>query len=99
MTEGAQPSLQELRDRIAAVDREVLDALNRRLELVARVQEHKQETGAPLIDAQREAELLQELTEANRGPLSARAVHSVFSAVLDVMKEEVRGTPRSGGQQ
>ena len=88
--------LPELRERIAAVDREVLDALNRRLELVARVQERKQEAGAPLIDAQREAELLEELTAANRGPLSERAVHSVFAAVLDVMKQEVRGETRSG---
>ena len=87
-------TLQELRERIAAVDREVLEALNRRLELVARVQERKQETGAPMIDAQREAELLEELTAANRGPLSERAVQSVFAAVLDVMKEEVRGEPR-----
>ena len=88
--------LPELRERIAAVDREVLDALNRRLELVARVQERKQEAGAPLIDAQREAELLEELTAANRGPLSERAVQSVFAAVLDVMKQEVRGEARPG---
>jgi prephenate dehydrogenase len=87
-------TLQELRERIAAVDREVLEALNRRLELVARVQERKQETGAPMIDAQREAELLEELTTANRGPLSERAVQSVFAAVLDVMKQEVRGESR-----
>jgi prephenate dehydrogenase len=89
-----KPTLQQLRERIAAVDREVLEALNRRLELVARVQEHKQETGAPMIDAQREAELLGELTTANRGPLSERGVQSVFSAVLDVMKQEVRGESR-----
>src|ERR1051325_2154427 len=80
------PDLGRLREQIAALDREVLETLNRRLELVARVQEHKQETGAPLIDAEREAALLQELSTANRGPLSERAVQSVFAAVLDVMK-------------
>ena len=47
-----------------------------------------------MIDAQREAELLEELTTANRGPLSERAVQSVFAAVLDVMKQEVRGESR-----
>jgi prephenate dehydrogenase len=87
--------LTELREQIASVDREVLDALNRRLELFLKVQAHKQETGAPLIDAQREAELLQGLTEANAGPLSERAVQSVFAAVLDVMKQELRGEPRA----
>jgi prephenate dehydrogenase len=82
--------LGRLREQIAALDREVLDALNRRLGLVARVQEHKQETGARLIDAKREAELIQELTDANDGPLSERAVQSVFAAVLDVMKQELQ---------
>jgi chorismate mutase len=50
--------LVDLREQIAALDRELLDALNRRLELVAHVQEHKNATGTRLIDAKREAELL-----------------------------------------
>lgn len=73
----------------------MLDALNRRLELVRRVQAHKQETGAPLIDAKREAELVQDLADANLGPLSERAVRAVFSAVLDVMKQEARAERRA----
>jgi prephenate dehydrogenase len=91
----ASDDLNDLRRQIAAVDREVLEALNRRLELFLRVQAHKRESGAPLIDAQREAELLQELASANEGPLSERAVQSVFAAVLDVMKQELRGEPRA----
>lgn len=54
-----------MRDEIAAIDREVLDALNRRLGLVRRISEHKASTGAPAIDAKREAELLTELAQAN----------------------------------
>ena len=77
--------LRSLRDQIEAADKAVLESLNRRLELVLRVNEHKQAEGAPMIDAGREADLLQELSAANRGPLSERAVHSLFSAVLDVM--------------
>jgi prephenate dehydrogenase len=46
-----------------------------------------------VIDARREAELLEELAKANRGPLSASAVTAVFSAVLDVMKQETRSEP------
>lgn len=47
-----------------------------------------------MIDARREAELLEGLAKANRGPLSASAVTAVFSAVLDVMKQETRSEPR-----
>jgi prephenate dehydrogenase len=86
--------LDRLRDQIGALDRTVLEALNERLELVRRVNRHKEEAGTPMIDARREAELLRELADANRGPLSEGAVQAVFAAVLDVMKQEVRGEPR-----
>src|SRR5256885_8655363 len=82
--------LNRLREEIGALDRTVLETLNRRLELVRRITRHKQETGTPLIDAEREAELLRDLAEANAGPLSGRAVQGVFAAVLDVMKQEAR---------
>src|SRR6185437_10176238 len=85
---GSMDDLNRLREEIVALDRTVLDALNRRLELVRRVTRHKQETGTPLIDAEREAELLRELAAANAGPLSEGGVQGVFAAVLDVMKQE-----------
>ena len=87
-----------MRDEIAAIDREVLDALNRRLGLVQRISEHKAATGAPAIDAKREAELLTELAHTNRGPLSEDGVRTAFSALLDVMKQELRAkaTPSDG---
>ena len=87
--------LRSLREEIGQLDRAVLEALNQRLELVRRVNEHKREAGTPLIDAEREAELLQELSAANAGPLSERAVQSLFAAVLDVMKQELRGEQRA----
>jgi prephenate dehydrogenase len=87
--------LRRLREEIGALDRAVLEALNRRLDLVHRVNAHKKAAGAPLIDAERESELVKELQAANAGPLSAGAVQSVFAAVLDVMKQEVRGEPRA----
>jgi len=84
----ASNELAELRDQIAALDRALLETLNRRLELVRRVREHKQQAGTPIVDAEREAELLDELAAANPGPLGERAVRSLFAAVLDVMKVE-----------
>ena len=68
----------------------VLEALNGRLELVHRVNEHKRETGAPLIDAEREAELLRELSRRKRrASVGTGASQTVFAAVLDVMKQEL----------
>jgi len=85
--------LEHLREEIGALDRAVLETLNRRLELVKRVNRHKQATGAPLIDATREAELLHALEHMLAGlgvPLSLVSFHQLedpaqhLRAVLDL---------------
>jgi prephenate dehydrogenase len=81
--------LAELRGQIEALDRQLLELLNRRLELVAAVRRQKDAAGERWIDPEREAELLTMLVEANPGPLSERGVRALFSAVLDVLKQEV----------
>jgi prephenate dehydrogenase len=86
----SDPELTRLRGEIEAIDRSLLEALNRRFELVRTISAHKAETGAPAIDARREAELLAQLVAANRGPLSEQGVRTAFSALLDVMKGELR---------
>jgi prephenate dehydrogenase len=87
--------LEALRSEISELDRRLLELLNRRLELVAAVRDHKDEAGERWIDPEREAELLQALVATNAGPLSERAVRSIFSAVLDVLKEEVAAERRA----
>jgi len=81
--------LDALRNEISELDRRLLELLNRRLELVASVRDYKDSAGERWIDPEREAELLQALVAANPGPLSERGVTSIFSAVLDVLKQEV----------
>ena len=84
------PELAALRAEIAAVDRTLLDGLNRRLELVSDVRAHKDATNVRFVDAERESALLRELATVNRGPLSERGLNAIFSAVLDVMKQELQ---------
>ena len=94
--------LDALRDEISGLDRRLLELLNRRLELVAAVRDHKDAAGERWIDPEREAELLQALVAANSGPLSERGVNSIFSAILDVLKQEVaaeRRTPATPGTE
>jgi prephenate dehydrogenase len=87
--------LAALRREISELDRRLLDLLNRRLELVAAVRDHKDAVGERWIDPEREAELLQALVAANHGPLSERGVNAIFSAVLDVLKQEVAADRRA----
>ena len=87
--------LEALRNEISELDRRLLELLNRRLELVASVRNYKDAAGERWIDPEREAELLQALVTANPGPLSERSVTSIFSAILDVLKQEVAAERRA----
>jgi prephenate dehydrogenase len=87
--------LDALRNEISALDGRLLELLNRRLELVEAVRDYKDAAGDRWIDPEREAELLETLVAANTGPLSERGVRSIFSAVLDVLKQEVAAGRRA----
>jgi prephenate dehydrogenase len=87
--------LEALRNEISELDRRLLELLNRRLELVAAVRDYKDTAGERWIDPEREAELLQALVASNSGPLSERGVRSIFSAILDVLKQEVAADRRA----
>jgi prephenate dehydrogenase len=88
-------ALDELREEISELDRQLLALLNRRLRLVAAVRDYKDSAGERWIDPEREAELVQALVAANPGPLSERGVRSIFAAVLDVLKQEVAADRRA----
>ena len=87
--------LDALRSEISELDRRLLELLNRRLELVESVRDYKDASGERWIDPEREAELLQALVAANPGPLTERGVTSIFSAILDVLKQEVAADRRA----
>ena len=85
------PTVQRLRDEISALDRTILDAVNRRIDLVASLRRHKQEVGLPFLDPERERVLLDDLVSANSGPLSDEGVGDLFRELLDLTKREVAG--------
>jgi chorismate mutase/prephenate dehydratase len=84
-------SLAEYRKQISAVDRELLDAINRRLELVRDLHAHKAEEGIPTRDLDREASLVRALQDANDGPLSSAGVAAFFNTVIELTRREMYG--------
>ena len=82
------PVVRELRDRIAANDLALLQALNRRMELVRELKENKDSQGFPFVDAAQEKRLLDQLEAANTGPLSGAAVRELYELLLDLTKRE-----------
>ncbi len=90
---SSDPTLQRLRREISGADREILGAVNARLELVAQLKRHKESLGMSFVDADRERELLDELARANGGPLSEEGMRAFFAGLLELTKREVdRGT-------
>lgn len=89
MTED--PVIRQFREQISDNDRAILDAVNRRLRLVAQVKAYKESRGLGFLDPEREEWMLQYLSRANRGPLSAEGLRELFGTILDLSKREVAG--------
>jgi chorismate mutase len=83
------PIIRKLRESISDNDRKLLDALNQRLELVARLKSYKESHGIGFLDPEREEWMLNYLQRANRGKLSAEGLREFFTQVLDLTKREL----------
>lgn len=81
--------LERLRAQTAGTDAQILELVNRRLELVREIRAHKEAHGIAFLDPDQEARLLSRLRELNRGPLSARGVDRLFGEILALVKDEL----------
>jgi chorismate mutase len=86
---NTDPLIRQLREQISDTDRSVVEAINKRLELVARLKRYKESRGIDFVDLQREEWMLSYLSRANRGPLSPEGLHELFAEILDLTKREV----------
>jgi len=83
------PVIRQLREQLSDNDVKIVEALNRRLELVARLKRVKEERGIDFLDPAREEWMLQYLARANRGPLSSEGLREIYVELLDLTKREV----------
>jgi chorismate mutase len=83
------PLIRQLREQISDTDRAIVEAVNARLKLVARIKGYKESRGMSFVDPEREEWMLQYLSRANRGPLSADGLRELFTEILDLTKREV----------
>lgn len=89
MSDHAQDVLvRQMREQIVENDIRIIGAINRRLELVARLREYKDAHGMAFVDQSREAWMHQYLQGVNRGPLSKEGLHDIFEALLELTKQE-----------
>ena len=85
--------VRQLREQISDNDRAIVEAVNKRLKLVARLKEYKASRGFDFVDPDRESWMVSYLARANRGPLSQEGLESIFEEILDLTKREVADGP------
>ena len=83
------PVLADLRRQISEIDRSIVEAFNRRLEVVAQIKRHKDEHGLAFVDPDREAAMLEQQASENRGPLTNEGLRALYAELLALTKREV----------
>jgi chorismate mutase len=83
------PLVEALREEIVMLDQELVETVNKRLRVVARLWRHKREQGMALASPEREEWLLRELSSSNEGPLSDAGLAGLHAFVLGLTKEEL----------
>jgi chorismate mutase len=81
--------LEGLRAQVSEIDREIVEAINRRLEVVRQIWAHKNEHGLDKVDPERERWLQEHLAAGNRGPLSAEGLAEIHTEILALTKREM----------
>jgi chorismate mutase len=83
------PVLAQFREQITDNDRAIVEAINKRLKLVAQIKRYKEAREMPFLDTAREEWMLRYLSRANRGPLSEEGLRELYAEILDLTKREV----------
>ncbi len=88
------PELQDLRDQIDVVNRDLLALMNHRLRLVEQVKVVKERTAYKLFDPERESRMFDKLLLTNEGPMTSDLVRHLFKEIfklsLDHMEADTR---------
>lgn len=99
--EEAMTQLAAHRREIDVIDLELLELLNRRTRVVESIGQIKQEIHAPVYEPRREEDVLRNVIDNNRGPLSHDALKRIFERIIDEMRslQKMRRDARTEGEK
>jgi chorismate mutase-like protein len=75
-------TLEICRQRIDALDQQLLELLNERACCVEKIGELKRQENRPILDKSREQEIIHQITSQNHGPLSNEAITNIFRVII-----------------
>jgi chorismate mutase len=86
---GPDAEVERFREQISELDRVILDAVNRRLELVSELKRYKDANGIAFVDPERERSMVDARVAANDGPLSDDGLRAFYLELLALTKREL----------
>ena len=86
--QASDPKVQAARERISAVDGQLVALLNERLGLVRELHAYKRAQGYAMVDPAREQRLLDTLVASNPGPLSDAELRELWAGLLALLTRE-----------
>ncbi|NVE00481.1 prephenate dehydratase [Massilia sp. BJB1822] len=78
--------LKPLREKIDAIDAQILELLNQRAQVAQEVGHVKAETMAPVFRPEREAQVLRGVAERNPGPMGNIEVQTIFREIMSACR-------------
>jgi chorismate mutase-like protein len=78
--------IEDWRNIIDAVDRELVELLNKRASAARAIGHIKEQTGMPVYEPRREQTILENVSLANQGPLPNEDLHYIFQNIIAVMR-------------
>ncbi|MDR3686013.1 MAG: chorismate mutase [Coriobacteriia bacterium] len=83
----AQSQIGEIRERIDAIDCQLVELLNERAQCSLDIRVLKPQARQGLYDPKREEEIFTNVAKCNRGPLYGDDLREIYEAILHVSKE------------
>ena len=87
---NADAVVRQMRDAIIDADLRLMQTINSRLAMVARLRAYKRAQGMEFVNQAREDWMHSYLQAANRGPLTAEGLREIYGHLLDLTKRETR---------
>jgi chorismate mutase len=82
----AQRLLAENREKIDAIDRQLVDLLNQRTRAVETIGAAKEAAGLPIYEPKREDDVYRNVLATNGGPMTPDALRRIFERIIDEMR-------------
>jgi chorismate mutase len=85
------------RKRIDEIDAMLVEILNQRARAAQEIGRLKAQLSLPVYEPDRERVVLEQVQQANRGPLQPKHLSQIYERIMDVMRSVQREDGESGG--